>query len=471
MKNILRDLTKVRNDLCTNEVTNAIYSRMPQVQKRLLKGIDKGWSEKRISQTLYETGPSGRSYQLAKNKLIEQLIYMVPFINEGDKIQKEKIKVHRFCTAIKVCGLFGLVGLELALAKRTLKKAEYYHLWPEAAFLCDVLSVQIAVFKLDISSAEIYHKKALLYSKYLNDEIEFKWAYSKVRNHFRINEENSDPKLIKAIGDELKQKLVKENVRCYFFYFIIRYTEYSCKSDFREAIKVLETAVDYVINMKYDNTNVRHYFTTALIQAYIKEQEFEKAEKLINIFFSESQKNTSQVFRYKELLFRMAMHRNDFSSALNILSYLEANKKRFDDPELNDRLLIYNLFLNLIRGRKVNLRKLRYRFNKLNINKDEVLLPFKIGEIAIMYLYDEDKLFDKLDALNQYSYRVLKHKRFARTVLFIKTITNIMKGKPYDLKKLKSTNVMSNTILELIDYAYLIEFLIAEKNRNIASYE
>lgn len=463
MKNILVDLSKVRNELCANEVTNAIYSNLPSVQKRLLKGIDKGWAEKRISQTLYKTGPSGRSYQLAKNKLIEQLLYMVPFINEGDKIQKEKIKVHRFCTAIKICGLFGLVGLELALAKRTLKKAEYYHLWNEAAFLCDILSIQIAVFKLDLSAAEVYHEKALLYSKYLNDEIEFKWAYSKVRNHFRINEEKSNPEYIKEIGDALEKKLDENNIRCYFFYFIIRYTECSCKNDIIGSINVLERALNYVGNMDYDNTNVRHYFTTVLIQAYIKEHKYDKAENLINEFFSKSQKNTSQIFRYRELLFRMAMHRNDFVKASTLLEYLENNQKRFDDPELKDRLLIYNLYLNLINGEKVNLRKLRYRFNKINKDKDEVLLPFKIGEIAIMYLYDEDKLFDKLDALNQYSYRVLKHERFERTVLFIKIITKIMRGKPYDLAVLKSSNIMSNSTLELIDYAHLLEFLISKK--------
>ncbi len=464
MRKILLDLSKVRNDLCTNEVTNAIYSNLPQVQKSILKGVEKGWAEKRISQTLYKTGPSGRSYQLAKNKLIEQLLYMVPFINEGDKIQKEKIKVYRFCSAIKICGLFGLASLEFALAKRTLKKAEFYHLWSEATYLCDILSTHIAVFQLDIKTAQQYHDKALLYSKYINDEIEFKWAYSRVRNYFRINGEKSDSANIKSIGDELVIKLDKNNIRCYFFYFIIRYTEYNCNSDLKGAINVLEMALEYVDNMDYDHTIIRHYFTSALVQAYISEHAYVKAESLINVFFSKSSKNTTQIFRYKELMFKIMMHRNDFEKASYLLEYLENNQKRFNDPELKDRLLIYNLFLNLINGKEVNLRKLRYRFNKINKDKDEVLLPFKIGEIAIMYLYDEDKLYDKLDALNQYTYRVLKHKRFERTVLFIRIMTKIVLGKPYDINKLQSSNNLSNGTIEIINYSCLIEFLLSKKS-------
>ena len=163
-------------------------------------------------------------------------------------------------------------------------------------------------------------------------------------------------------------------------------------------------------------------------------------------------------------MFKIMMHRNDFEKASYLLEYLENNQKRFNDPELKDRLLIYNLFLNLINGKEVNLRKLRYRFNKINKDKDEVLLPFKIGEIAIMYLYDEDKLYDKLDALNQYTYRVLKHKRFERTVLFIRIMTKIVLGKPYDINKLQSSNNLSNGTIEIINYSCLIEFLLSKKS-------
>jgi len=463
MKYILRDLVKVRNDLCVNEVTDTIYSNLPLVQKRLLIGVEKGWAEKRISQVLYKTGPSGRSFQLAKNKLIENLLYMLPFINEGDKIQKEKIKVYRFFVAIKICSLFGLVGLELALAKRTLKKAEFYHLWSEATDLCDILATQTAVFLLDLKKAEIFYEKALLYSKFVKDEIEFKWAYSKVRNYFRLNAEKSDCNVIKEIGDSLVQKLDERNIRCYFFYFIIRYTQFNCKNDIGGGVKILETALEYLDKMDYDHTIIRHYFTSALIQDYVKVRAYRKAEDLINIFFSKSSKNTTQVFRYKELLFRLMMHRNDLEKASELLRFLETNQKRFDDSDLKDRLLIYNLYLDLFKGKEVNLRKLRYRFNKLNREKDEVLIPFKIGEIALMYLYDENKLFDKLDALNQYSYRVLKHERFNRTVLFIKIMTRIMKGKPYNLNELKSSNTLLQGAIELVDYSKLIEFLILKK--------
>ncbi|MBT8233369.1 MAG: hypothetical protein KJN84_12120, partial [Bacteroidia bacterium] len=157
MKNLLSDLAKTRNDLCLNNVTNTIKEQLPDKQKHILKRILLGESEQKIATSLFNTGPSGRSFQLAKSQLIDQLLYMIPYINGGDKIQKEKLKVYRYLTAVRVFELFGLQSLLVRVANKTLKKCETYHMWYEATHLARLLSTHYAVFDIDIKKAENYN--------------------------------------------------------------------------------------------------------------------------------------------------------------------------------------------------------------------------------------------------------------------------------------------------------------------------
>lgn len=463
MKNTLFELARIRKELCSNDTTNDLLSRLPYKHLRLLKSAEDGISEQRISSKIYASGPSGRSYQLAKHNVIDQLCYAIPFINGGDKVQKEKVKVLRHILTIRILEIFGLNAVMTALARRTLKKCQEFQLWDAALYLTNILSLQYAVFELDMKEAHIYNDLSYQYEKKLSDERQFRWAYSQARNHFRSKGENSDVRFLEDIANALQPKLDVGNMRCYFFYFVIRYTEYYCKSELSKAIETLEEGLAYFNNLSYNHTIAKNYFSSILVQSYMETNELSKAKSLLLTFLENSDKNSHQTFRFKEYLFRITLHEHEYDEAQTLYQYLDKNKNRYNDPDLKDRMLIYEIYLNLLIGKKVNMRSLRYRFNRLKKVKEDVYIPFKIGEVAFMYLYEPNKLFDKLDALNQYTYRNLKNKKYKRTVLFIKIITQIMEGKKYDANQLASSKMSSNSLMEIIDYNYLISFLLSKE--------
>lgn len=465
MKNLLRNLILTRNELCDNDSTNAILNTLTVKQKTIYKGICQNLSESQIAKEVYQSSPSGRSFQWSKSAVIDAMVNSIPFINESNKFQKEKIKVFRTLTAIKICGLFTFRSIQVDLCNRVLPSCKKYDLWEDAHYICQFLSRYYARFNLDLKKSEKYFLESKNYIKLLRLESEFDWALSKVRFHFRKEGLKSDTEYISSISNELSNKVNDSSLRCKVNYYVIKYTEFYCKNEKENLIHVLNEAIDYLKSLDYENAVALAYFRTALVQVYTTYNMYVEAEEMLTTILPKNNIDNRNYIQY-ELFFKIKMYLKKFDEAENLFSFLAKSSRKFDDPDIKDRLMIYELYIRLIHKKEINFRRLRYRFNRINKEKEEVLIPFKIGEIAYMYLFDQDRLIDKLDALKQYAYRVFKNKKYRRTFLFIQAIEANIKNKPFDLELLSDSIQVSNSSLELIDYRHLLEFLF-ENNKTL----
>ena len=123
------------------------------------------------------------------------------------------------------------------------------------------------------------------------------------------------------------------------------------------------------------------------------------------------------------------------------------------------------MYIAILAGNTLNFRRINYNMNKIKKDKKGMHVPFLIAQAIYFYLNDPDKLIDKLDALNQYSYKYLKEEKFERTRQFIKILNRIMNLKDYsDIKISVASEQINNNGIEMVSYDNLLKILETRKN-------
>ena len=131
----------------------------------------------------------------------------------------------------------------------------------------------------------------------------------------------------------------------------------------------------------------------------------------------------SHLYRYKELLFRIHLKADAADKAIELFQWLQKNVHKTGFPILKTRLHIYALYIAIITGKDIIMRKLHYNLNKEKRENLQITLPFLIGKV-IYHLQRDDLQKAELEFthLRNYTKIYLQTPVHDRSIAFVSCI-------------------------------------------------
>ncbi len=454
----LSKIARIYDELLKNKTSKFIRSSFNEKEEKLFSLLQTEVSDNTIAKNIYNVSPSHQSYQSLKRSLLEKLHAIIFTTNTGKGYSKQRLDVSREFLVIRILTILKLRDICIPMAQKTLKKCQRFQMFYEASEICRLLSEHNAVYAKNISEGEHYYKLSVDYIDIYREELRAAWQYQYFRSLYgtKAFEESADK--IAIVTHELMGNVGLKSKRLAFFYYDLKFFEYYIRKDNDKMVDVCNEAIAYFDALPFSHDSLKNVFVFHLIELYLITNELEKAKELIISFLDKTDKKSPSYYRYKELLLRIYLFEGRYEKAEEIYQYLEKNIRKLANIYTKDRLILYELYLSILSNREVNFRKVNYNINKIKQDKKGLHVPYLIARAVYQYLNDPDILIDKLDALNQYSYKYLKEGQFNRTRQFIKILNEIMSGKGIDEVQLnEASEQISNYSLEMVSYDILLE--------------
>lgn len=458
----LRKLAKIYDEILKNKTSRYIRQSFNQKEDTLFKLLKSDVSENSISKKLYNSTPSHQSYQSLKKSLLDKLRSIIITVNVGKALQKQRLECSRQFLVVKILTALKLRSISASMASKLLKKCMKYHMFHESAELARILSEHYSVFDKNPRKAEQHHRLSMDCIQTYSYELHYGWHYSYYRSLYGTGEFEKNLVNFQKTADELAGQLIGRSSRLGFYYFELRFFEFYIQKNLDAQVAICKEALRYFRTLDFKHDSIENIFVFHLIEVYLSFNRLNDAEKLIEEFLEKTDEKNAAYYRYQELLLRVNLYQGNIAKTESVFSYLKKNIRKLSNVYTRDRLIIYEMYLDILKGNEVNFRKINYNLNQVKQDKKGLHVPFLIGQAIYHYKKDPGKLIDKLDALNQYVYKYLKGEDFARTREFIDLLDKLLDAKPKvsGFQFSKPDEIQSNDI-EIVAYEKLREFIMS----------
>lgn len=456
MSSALHNLVENYVDKTTTKERNLLIDNLKHKEKTLFDSLLKNEGDNKIARRLYNTSPSHSSYQSLKAKVYEKIQLSFLSVDFGCETQKKKTKIIRqiaLCRMLEACSLRKPM---VAIAKSIVNKCKKLDLWFESIEAYRLLSIHYAIyepnFKLATEYREMHDRSMSIYQS----ESNVQWAFAQCCNISRTTQNHV---LIKKIGDNIENSLEFNTHRMNFFYYAIRLLQFRDSGNLKKAEEIIDECVEYLDSLDIKQSLARNYMVINKIDIMIQSNNLTSAEAVIGSFLGDLDKRSHQYFRYYELLFKIYLHIGKFDKCEEMIVYLKRKCKKLGGDDARNRVLIYEMYLNIFTQKEINMRSISNNITRMKEDKDDILIPYKIGEIINLYLKDKIKLIEKIDTLKHYCYTHLKDEKYSRVKAFVTIIGKLISNKPYDINRLKDKTPVSNNSIEYVNYELVLELI------------
>lgn len=458
--NELRQIARIYDEMLKNKTSKCIRSGFNDKEESLFDYLQTDMADNTISKKLYNTSPSHQTYQSLKRSLLDKLYTIIISSNVGKSYQKQRLDTGREFLVVKVLTVLKLRSILVPLAKKTLKKCLKYHMYHEGAELARILSEHFSVFSKKKKKAKEYFELAINCSQTYHLELEYGWKYSFYRSLYGTPEFENSIDRFRKTADELEGLFDYKSSRLAFYYYELRFFQFYIQNDLDAVVDICQKAINHFKSLKFNHESAKSIFTFHLIETYLQAKQLDRAEAIILEFLEETDTKKAVYYRYKELLFCIYLYQVDLEKAEPIFEYLQSNIRRLSNIYTRDRLIIYEMYMSILKGKALNFRRINYNLNKVKQDKKGLHVPYLVAQAVYYYLNDPDKLIDKMDALSQYAYKYLKEDHFNRTRQFIKILDKMIdKGSYSDMVLDEPSETINNHGLEIVAYEKLLEFI------------
>lgn len=246
-----------------------------------------------------------------------------------------------------------------------------------------------------------------------------------------------------------------------------------------------------------DHTRVFNLFAAYkdIMSSYLKLQDFENAQIYLNKALDLMIKKHLNFFSLKSVEYTIFAHLKDYKSLFLLTCEIISLKKLNDYPakyqEWKLREAFAHILLDAGRVDKEQVKHVKYKEFRLRRFMNEVDLFTKdkrgtnisILVVELMHFLlrkQYDKVSDKLDALNQYTFRYLRNDHTLRSNCFIKMLLKIPEAEYHPLRTIRYVKKyeqklrenpfevsMKDVDVEIIPYEQLWEIILEILERNI----
>lgn len=219
---------------------------------------------------------------------------------------------------------------------------------------------------------------------------------------------------------------------------LIQLMIYSSNNDHAATAKICEEAIAFFQKKAYKSTLPLQAFYYQLIVCYLQLREFDKGQLIIeqqNAIFEEGSFNW---FKLRELFFLLAMHTQHYDEAFDICEQTQERLQTANPPaQVTEMWKIYEAYTQyLLRvGKLKNLDRgnSKFKFSKFlnetpTYAKDKQGMNISILVAHILYSISDrnyHQAIDRMEAVEKYCSRYLKHNETFRSNCFIKALLQI----------------------------------------------
>ena len=231
-----------------------------------------------------------------------------------------------------------------------------------------------------------------------------------------------------------------------------------------------------------------------ILSAYLRLNDFNNSQKYLTKILEVSKSINHNYFRYKSLEFSLYTSTFDYNSLYTLTKEILSQKSIKDYKIHIEEWTIREAFVNiLVEAGKIDptlieSSKRKFKLNRF-LNQVEFYTKDKRGtNISVLVIQlihflirkDYDKIIDRLDALNQYTFRYLKNDETLRSNCFIKMLLKLPEAQYHPLrtkryvtkyeKKLAENPFeisMKEIAIEIIPYEHLWNIIMEILNKNL----
>ncbi|MBP6826153.1 MAG: hypothetical protein KA165_06325 [Saprospiraceae bacterium] len=222
---------------------------------------------------------------------------------------------------------------------------------------------------------------------------------------------------------------------------LIQIFGYSSVNDYKTTARLCEEAVYFFDHKDYDSGFPLQVFYYNLITCYLQLREFEKGKVIIERCQSLVDAGSFNWFKLQELFFLLAMHTAHYEAAAQVLERVMTDP-RFDNQsfQITEVWKIYHAYVHFLikvgklsSGEVFSQRHTKFKLSKfLNetpiFSKDKRGMNIPILIVQILFaLADRDyqQCIDRMESIEKYCSRYLKHNDTYRSNCFIKMLLQI----------------------------------------------
>lgn len=349
-------------------------------------------------------------------------------------------------------------------------------------------------------------KKFIYYDQLIEDylrkyeaELLTEKYYSILSYNYKIKK--SDERILLGIIDEYLEKIesysdLEETFRKTLYKYQITSFKYQLLKDFNRVVELSDKTISYFKNKPYSSYLITYFISVDQTTALLKLNKINQALVGINELEAIYEKGHFNWFKIQSLKFSAYLLLKNYNKIYDITKEVIGIKKLQQYKGHHQFWLIKDAYINfLLRMGKINLEEKENQKNKtfrlgkfLNevplFSNDKRGLNISILILQMLfYLLDRKfgKFIDRMDALNQYSYRYLRNDETLRSNCFVKMILKIPDAnyhpvavqrhvQKYHKKLLSTTQEISeqSAEIEIIPYENLWEMVLEllEKIKN-----
>ncbi len=421
--------------------------------QKLYEGIQRGtFNTDEEAATLIYQGSENKeaNYAKLKSRLQQRLINTIFFIDinksSHNEFQMAYYSCHKEWASLKILLGKGARLTAIPIAERILRKAEKFEFSQLILDISRSLRVHYASINRDKKKYIKYDAYVKKHQKILMVELLAEEYYSSISSLFSISKNSKSEILKTAINYSNTLKKETKNLNSYRLNLLastVHVYRYQIANDYKNVIKECEKAIDFFGSKTYQASKIAIFtFHFKILGCYIQLKQFKKGEEIAMKCFRTLREGSPNWFYTHELYLTLCLHtkKNQEAYEAYLKVYRNKNFKRLY-ANSTESWKVYEAYINyFISNGEIKVNKedglKKFRLNKF-LNELPVYSKDKRGKnipiliIHILFLLQKrnyDAVIDRVEAINQYTYRYLRNDDTYRSSCFIKMLIQLPKA-------------------------------------------
>ena len=401
---------------------------------------------------LYGCRPTDDKYRQLKSRFRKRLLNTVFFLDvnlpSASNYDRAYFSCNKDWTLVKILQSKGAHVTAAALARQIYTVALRYSL-ADVIVNCARILREYSVQEGDEKAYDEYDDMVVRYQKVLDAELESEQLYQRtLLSYYKPRDKSHD---FEHRLDEYCQRLrsmeerFPESPVVFYNTYLVHVYRFEMSRDYQSMLAICDHAENYIESRPKSYQKEKSYvFQLKKMSAYLHMGDYSNgranAEKVLATF----KEGSSDWFEFMEYYFLLAMHTDNYTSAIAIFNRaIASNKYKKLPEETRFKWETFEVYLNFIvehlsARQPILRRQMRRPFKLTRFLNDPVLFDknqriFTVLHVIAQVLFLIDRrqynlASERIDRLRSYSGRQLKKEQYYRVLQFIKMLQQFEKA-------------------------------------------
>lgn len=397
---------------------------------------------------LYPGEKGGAKFLNIRERLKERILSVV-FLLEfrsggGTDRQKAYFEANRKWASAMVLLSKNAKRVSVSVLEDLLKQSLHFEFTELSLSALSSLRLHYGTIFGDPAKYKLYREMYMKYQEVLMMENEAEDTYTNLVTNF-VNSKSAKVSISDAAQEAYDQIAPfmeqSESFRLHLCGRLIQVMIHSSRNDYAATATVCEEAIAFFRKKPFESNLPLQAFYYQLIVCYIQLQEFEKGEAVIEQYQSIFEEGSFNWFKLQELFFLLAMYTRHYEKVFPVLINVQNKLKKGDHPaQILEMWKIYEAYANYLlfagvielpKGVVSKFKVARFLNEIPTFSKDKQGMNIPILIIQILFTIAErnySQSIDRIEAIEKYCSRYLKHNETFRSNCFIKALLQIPAG-------------------------------------------